>query len=88
MSGDHINIKGRGTVSISKDTNDIGIDNVLYTPDSAINLLSVSHLMESGLDVLFCKGHAYVYKYSAPLMAVEAKNGLFALTADCMRDSA
>ncbi|KAJ2075885.1 hypothetical protein GGI09_008545, partial [Coemansia sp. S100] len=27
MSGDHVNIKGRGTASISKDSNDIGIDN-------------------------------------------------------------
>ncbi|KAJ2462848.1 hypothetical protein GGI03_004219, partial [Coemansia sp. RSA 2337] len=87
MSGNHVNIKGCGTASISKDNNDIGINNVLYTPDAAINLLSVSRLMESGLDVLFSKGHAYVYKDSAPLMAVKAKNRLFALTADSIRDS-
>ncbi|KAJ2380781.1 hypothetical protein H4S02_006518 [Coemansia sp. RSA 2611] len=88
MSGDHIDIKGRGTAAISKNCSDIGIDNVLYTPDSAINLLSVSRLTESDLDVLFRKGKAYVYKDGKALMAVKAQNGLFPLTADSLRDSA
>ncbi|KAJ2493065.1 hypothetical protein IWW37_000892 [Coemansia sp. RSA 2050] len=48
------------TAAISKDCNDIGIDNVLYTPGSAMNLLSVSRLTESDLDTLFRKGKAYV----------------------------
>ncbi|KAJ2347403.1 hypothetical protein GGH91_001838 [Coemansia sp. RSA 2671] len=39
MSGDHIYIKGCGTAAISKNCSGIGIDNVLYTPDSAMNLL-------------------------------------------------
>ncbi|KAJ2573720.1 hypothetical protein GGH95_004018, partial [Coemansia sp. RSA 1836] len=34
MSGDSVAIKGRGTASIGKGCNDIGIDNVLYTPDA------------------------------------------------------
>ncbi|KAJ2503152.1 hypothetical protein IWW47_002917, partial [Coemansia sp. RSA 2052] len=87
MSGDSVAIKGRGTASIGKGCNDIGIDNVLYTPDAAISLLSVHRLAEGGLDVLFRKGHAFIYQGDAPLMAVKARNGLFPLTADCMRDS-
>ncbi|KAJ2689835.1 hypothetical protein IWW39_001180 [Coemansia spiralis] len=62
VSCDHIDIKGRGTAAISNNCSDIGIDNVLYTPDSAMNLLSVSRLTESDLDILFRKGKAYVYK--------------------------
>ncbi|KAJ2727713.1 hypothetical protein IW152_006128, partial [Coemansia sp. BCRC 34962] len=88
MSGDHVSIKGCSPAALSKDCSDIGTDNVLYTPDSAMNLLSVSRLTESDLDVLFCEGKAYIYKDGKPLMAVKAQNGLFPLTADSMRDSA
>ncbi|KAJ2317877.1 hypothetical protein GGI00_006695, partial [Coemansia sp. RSA 2681] len=69
MSGDSVASKGRGTASIGKGCNDIGIDNVLYTPDAAISLLSVHRLAEGGLDVLFRKDHAFIYQGDAPLMA-------------------
>ncbi|KAJ1812321.1 hypothetical protein LPJ60_006578, partial [Coemansia sp. RSA 2675] len=84
-SCDHIVIKGRGTAAISKNCSDIGIDNVLYTPDSAMNLLPVSRLTESDLDVLFRKGKVCVYNDSkamfTPLVdAQHAKEELKRLT--------
>ncbi|KAJ2683079.1 hypothetical protein IWW39_005698, partial [Coemansia spiralis] len=82
MSGDHFDIKGRGTAAICRNCSDIGIDNVLYTPDSAMNLLPVSRLTESALDVLFRKGKAYIYKDGS------THNGLFPFTADSLGDSA
>ncbi|KAJ2381493.1 hypothetical protein H4S02_006188 [Coemansia sp. RSA 2611] len=47
-----------------------------------MNLLSVSRLTDSDLDILFRKGKAYIYKGGKALMAVKAQNGLFPFTAD------
>ena len=52
-NGDHIPVKGKGTIAITTSSGTKTITDVLYVPDIDQNLLSVGQLMEKGFKVSF-----------------------------------
>ena len=52
-NGEHITVKGKGTVAIESCTGTKLITDVLFVPDIDQNLLSVGQLLEKGFKVIF-----------------------------------
>ena len=52
-NGNHIPVKGKGTIVISTDSGTKSISDVLFVPDIDQNLLSVGQLIEKGFEVFF-----------------------------------
>jgi len=70
-------VKGRGTVKLTSQTNGqtitIVIRDVLYVPQAPNNLLSISHLDESGGRADICNGRIHLYDKNKLLIAVGQK---------------
>ncbi|KAJ2641543.1 hypothetical protein IW137_003048, partial [Coemansia sp. RSA 1287] len=81
MSGESVNIRGKGTAKVGDNLSVIG---AMYPPDSALNLLSVSQLTRNGNDVIFQNGHVYVYVNGKPVLCVEEHQGLFLVMPNSM----
>ncbi|KAJ2173228.1 hypothetical protein GGF45_004444, partial [Coemansia sp. RSA 551] len=86
MGGNGISVCGRGTARVGEEIS-FGIENVLLVPKSAINLLSVSQLIQSGMQILFKKSGAYVYENKKAILYMPESNGLYLISAKSALDS-
>lgn len=59
-NGDHLPLKGIGTIAIKTDTSIKKISEVLYVHEIDQNLLSVGHLMEKGFKLFFGEDHCQI----------------------------
>ncbi|RVW77853.1 hypothetical protein CK203_054313 [Vitis vinifera] len=60
-NGDHIAVKGKGTIAISTNISTKTISDVLFVPDIDKNLLSVGQLIEKGFKVSFEDKHYLIH---------------------------
>ena len=60
-NGDHIVVKGKGTIVISTNIGTKTISDVLFVPDIDKNLLSVGQLIEKGFKVSFEDKHYLIH---------------------------
>jgi len=59
-NGDHLPVRGKGTIAISSHSGTKTISDVLYVPDIDQNLLSVGQLMEKGYKLNFEDNHCLI----------------------------
>ena len=60
-NGDHISVKGKGTIAISTNISIKTISDVLFVPDIDQNLLSVDQLVEKRFKVSFEDKHCLIH---------------------------
>jgi TfoX/Sxy family transcriptional regulator of competence genes len=82
LGGITIPAQGRGTVKISipleKDEVDVMITNVLYCPGSGVNLLSLSQLLDKGVNIKWSKSKCTI-EYQGLRIEARRAGGLFFL---------
>ncbi|XP_068504344.1 uncharacterized protein [Phaseolus vulgaris] len=79
-NGEHLTVKGKGTVAITNYKGTKIITNVLFVPEIDQNLLSVSQLLEKGYKVMFENKHCLIKDVDGrDLFKVEMKGKSFAL---------
>ena len=79
-NGELLAVKGKGTAAVKSISGIKLLENVLYVPEIAYNLLSVGQLIEAGFSLLFEEGKCDVKDYNGSLLLnVEMKNKSFPL---------
>ncbi|KAJ1530276.1 hypothetical protein ONE63_005198 [Megalurothrips usitatus] len=79
---------GLGEVTLRGEFGPVRIKEVLFVPGIAANLLSVSGMLDKGMDVKFSKTGCIISKEGEAWLSARRKNGLFIINqGDCPRTS-
>ncbi|KAJ1523172.1 hypothetical protein ONE63_001063 [Megalurothrips usitatus] len=79
---------GLGEVTLRGEFGPVRIKEVLFVPGIAANLLSVSGMLDKGMDVKFSKTGCIISKEGEAWLSARRKNGLFIINqGDCPRPS-
>lgn len=84
MTNDVIFVKTIGYVKIpvltmNTDVDEVIAKDVLYAPESAANLLSLSKIVGKGFSVLFTPGDFYIVDNKGTCLAMKEENGIYRL---------
>lgn len=76
-------LKVLGKTNINLDQNDIEVNNILYVPELAANLLSVKKIVDKGNTVLFNKEGCSIFNNNDQIIAnCKPRNGVYKFKSD------